>query len=69
MWEPKYGVVLAKFVTHQARIIARIKINPFYPFGHLKLLFLENIQYSKNNLAIQKPMVQTICKTELRCKK
>jgi predicted amidohydrolase len=33
VWEPKYGVVSAKFVTHQAGEAARVTNYPFYPLG------------------------------------
>jgi hypothetical protein len=38
-------------------------------FGHSKLLFVGEVPISKDNLAILKPMVQTICKLVLRCKR
>jgi hypothetical protein len=57
MWEPKYGVVSAKFVTHQAGEAAKVTNYPILSLGCSVVLFLEILYNFYDNLAILKPMV------------
>jgi hypothetical protein len=44
MWEPKYGVVSAKFVIHQVGEAARVKNYPFHPWAFEFAIFGKGIE-------------------------
>jgi hypothetical protein len=46
VWEPKYGVVLAKFVTHQAEEAAGVTNYPFIPWGFNFAIFRKDAMFS-----------------------